>query len=147
MCHVIREKRDEELSCTGVVENQHPHGSMHLSLFGRLYQDQDGLDTARDGAFWKTIAREWQLSQLPPRNFRARGITGPSRDAGHFLRSPKRHGTRRGRVQPAGGYFVNGSAGQWAQACRARSLHWLAVSHMLALLSPTFGLNRSTGIP
>jgi hypothetical protein len=52
----------EKISCTSVVENEQPRGNMHLLLFRRLYQGHDMLDTGRDGACWKEIARKWQCS-------------------------------------------------------------------------------------
>jgi hypothetical protein len=71
-------------------------------------------------------------------------MTRPSRDAGHFIQNPKPHRAWRGRVRPARGCFVNGSARQSAQAVLARSLHCLAVPQIMALVSTTVELSRST---
>jgi hypothetical protein len=76
-------------------------------------------------------------------------MTGPSRDSGHFIQNPK-HRAWRGRVRPAGGCFVNGSARQSAQAVLARSLHYLVVPQIMALValvSTTIELNRSVVTP
>jgi hypothetical protein len=70
-----------------------------------------------------------------------------SSDAGQLPRKTKPHRNWRGGFRPADGCLVNGSARQSGHALLVRSLHCLAVPQILALVSTTIELNRSTGTP
>jgi hypothetical protein len=70
-----------------------------------------------------------------------------SSDAGQLPRKTRPHHNWRGRFRPADGCLVNGSARQSVHAVLLRSLHCLAVPQILALVSTTIELKRSTCTP